>query len=99
MKSQPINKFEGVKIELTPDDALKLTQGDSQIIERIREHVSGHLSAAGLLSEEKTDNPEEKKPDVKCDICGGMFFARGLKIHQRKAHPEAFLKEGEEITG
>ena len=91
MKSQPINKFEGVKIELSIEEALRFVKGEKQTLERIRDHVAGHLTAAGILDEEAGD--PEKKPEKKCDICGGMFFARGLKIHQRKAHPEAFLKE------
>ena len=92
MKSQPINRFEGVKLELSIDEALRFVKGEKQTLDRILDHISSHLSAAGIPFSE-VGNPPSKKPDVKCEICGGMFFARGLKIHQRKAHPETFAEE------
>ena len=95
MKSQPINKFEGVNLDLTIEDALRIVKGEKDAIERLQEHISGHLSAAGIAFKGAGD--PKKKPTVKCDICEGMFYARGLKVHQRKAHPEAFLRDGEEI--
>jgi hypothetical protein len=98
MKSQPINKFEGVKVELSLDEAIKFVEGNREMRERICDHISGHLSAAGINAvSEVEDPPDPKKTAVKCNICGKMFSARGINIHRKKAHPELFLKE--EIDG
>ena len=93
MKSQPITKFEGVKVDLSIEEAIKFVEGDRNIIERTRDHVSGHLSAAGISFKEKEKVFGEKKK-VKCEFCGELFIARGLKIHQKKCL-EKSIKETE----